>query len=108
MPSYASATVLAVLAFLVPLALRAIHLRLPEAAAEIVLGVVVGPQLLRRAQVDEPVRVLSTIGLGLLLLLAGRRPRAGRSSSPSRSSPGRAAPGPWARRRPVPRRQSDD
>ncbi len=71
MPSSASAAVVAVLAFLVPLALRAVHLRLPEAAAEIVLGVVVGPQLLRWAQVDEPVRVLSVIGLSFLLLLAG-------------------------------------
>lgn len=71
MSSLASAAVVAVLAFLVPLALRAVHLRLPEAAAEIVLGIAVGPQLLRWAQIDEPVRVLSVIGLGFLLLLAG-------------------------------------
>jgi Kef-type K+ transport system membrane component KefB len=70
-PSFTSAAVVAVLAFLVPLVLRAVHLRLPEAAAEIVLGVAVGPQVLRWAQVDDPVRVLSVIGLSFLLLLAG-------------------------------------
>lgn len=71
MPSFTSAAVVAVLAFVVPLVLRAVHLRLPEAAAEIVLGVVVGPQVLSWAGIDEPVRVLSVVGLSFLLLLAG-------------------------------------
>lgn len=71
MPSFGSAAVVAGLAFLVPIGLRAVHLRLPEAAAQIVLGVVVGPQVLGWARVDEAVRVLSVLGLGFLLLLAG-------------------------------------
>ena len=71
MPSFGSAAVVAALAFLVPLGLRAVRLRLPEAAAEIVLGVVVGPQVLGWAGVDDAVRVLSVLGLGFLLLLAG-------------------------------------
>ncbi|HEY0240870.1 MAG TPA: cation:proton antiporter [Friedmanniella sp.] len=71
MPSFGSAAVVAVLAFLVPLELRAVRVRLPESAAEIVLGVVVGPQVLGWARVDDAVRVLSVLGLGFLLLLAG-------------------------------------
>ncbi len=70
-PSFGSAAVVAVLAFLVPLELRAVRVRLPESAAEIVLGVVVGPQVLGWARVDDAVRVLSVLGLGFLLLLAG-------------------------------------
>ena len=71
MLSFASAAVVALLAFAVPLALRAVGLRLPEAAAEILLGVVVGPHVLGWAEVDPPVQVLSLLGLGFLLLLAG-------------------------------------
>ena len=71
MPTFGSATVVALLAFVVPVVLRAVRLRLPEAAAEILLGVAVGPQVLGWARADEPVRVLSVLGLGFLLLLAG-------------------------------------
>ena len=35
------------------------------------LGIIIGPQILGWARVDEPVKVLSIIGLGFLLLLAG-------------------------------------
>ena len=38
---------------------------------EILLGIVVGPQVLGWASNDEPVQVLSMIGLAFLLLLAG-------------------------------------
>src|SRR5712691_7006904 len=46
-------------------------LRLPAIVVEILLGIVVGPQLLGWASNDEPVQVLSLIGLAFLLLLAG-------------------------------------
>src|SRR5205814_1237102 len=45
--------------------------RLPAIVVEILLGIVVGPQLLGWASNDEPVQVLSLIGLAFLLLLAG-------------------------------------
>ena len=46
-------------------------LRVPGVVAEIVLGIVVGPQLLNWARVDDPVKLLSTIGVIFLLFLAG-------------------------------------
>src|SRR6266516_1069309 len=38
---------------------------------EILLGIVVGPHVLGWASIDQPVTVLSRIGLAFLLLLAG-------------------------------------
>ena len=46
-------------------------LRLPAIVLEILLGIAVGPQVLGWATIDEPVQVLSLIGLAFLLLLAG-------------------------------------
>jgi len=69
--SLTSAAVVAVIALLAPLAVRLTGLRLPETALQIVLGILVGPQVLSWAHVDEPVRVLSVLGLAFLLLLAG-------------------------------------
>ena len=69
--SLTSAAVVAVIALLAPLAVRLTGLRLPEIVLQIVLGILVGPQLLGWAAVDEPVRVLSVVGLAFLLLLAG-------------------------------------
>jgi Kef-type K+ transport system membrane component KefB len=71
MPSLTSAAVLAAVALLVPLAVRLARLRVPEVAVQIVVGAVIGPQVLGWARVDEPVRVLSVLGLAFLLLLAG-------------------------------------
>ena len=71
MPPLTSAAVIAAIAFLVPLGRRAVRLPLPEPALEIVLGVVIGPEVLGWAHIDQPVQVLSTIGLGFLLLLSG-------------------------------------
>ena len=47
--------------------------RLPVAGAvlEVIAGIVVGPSVLGWVRVDAPVRVLSTLGLGMLLFLAG-------------------------------------
>ncbi|MCI0345340.1 MAG: cation:proton antiporter [Chloroflexi bacterium] len=59
-------------AFLAPLALGLVpRLRLPAVVVEIVLGIVIGPDVLGWAEVDEPVRILSLVGLAFLLFLAG-------------------------------------
>src|SRR2546423_15722110 len=69
--SSASVAVVAAVALLAPLAIGLTGLRLPAIVVEIVLGIVVGPQVLGWAKADEPVQVLSLIGLAFLLLLAG-------------------------------------
>ncbi len=66
-----SVAVVAVVALVSPLLIRLLRLRVPDVVGQIVLGVAVGPQLLGWAHVDEPVRVLSVIGLSFLLLLSG-------------------------------------
>src|SRR4051794_3438474 len=47
------------------------RLRLPSVVVEIVAGIVIGPAVLGWVEVDEPIEVLSLIGLALLLFLAG-------------------------------------
>src|SRR5881392_2048223 len=69
--SFSSVAVIAAVAVAAPLAIGFTGVRLPAIVAEILLGIVVGPQGLDWAQVDEPVAVLSTFGLAFLLLLAG-------------------------------------
>lgn len=46
-------------------------LRVPSAVVEIMLGVIVGPSVLGWIHVDEPISILSVLGLALLLFLAG-------------------------------------
>ncbi|HEX4760904.1 MAG TPA: cation:proton antiporter, partial [Thermoleophilaceae bacterium] len=46
-------------------------LRLPSIVLELVLGIVLGPAGLGWVHVDDPVTVMSTIGLAILLFLAG-------------------------------------
>jgi Kef-type K+ transport system membrane component KefB len=69
--SFTSVAVVAVVALLAPLAVGFTGLRLPAIVVEILLGIVVGPQVLGWASNDEPVQVLGLIGLAFLLLLAG-------------------------------------
>jgi len=69
--SFTSVALIAAVALLAPLAVSFASLRLPAIALEILLGIAIGPQGLGWAKVDEPVTVLSTIGLAFLLLLAG-------------------------------------
>jgi Kef-type K+ transport system membrane component KefB len=71
MISFSSVAVVAAVALLAPLAVAFIGIRLPAIVVEILLGIVVGPQVLGWASNDEPVQVLSLIGLAFLLLLAG-------------------------------------
>jgi Kef-type K+ transport system membrane component KefB len=44
---------------------------LPAIVPEIVLGIVIGPQVLGWVSIDTPIRVISLLGLAFLLLLAG-------------------------------------
>lgn len=71
MPTLTSAAVVAVIALLAPLAVRLTGLRVPDVVLQILLGIVVGPQVLGWARADQPVTVLSIVGLAFLLLLAG-------------------------------------
>jgi Kef-type K+ transport system membrane component KefB len=74
LPAASLGNLLAVLAiafgapFLLGLAPR---IRVPSSVIEIVVGIVVGPSVLGWVEVDEPLRVLSTIGLAFLLFLSG-------------------------------------
>jgi Kef-type K+ transport system membrane component KefB len=69
--SLTSVAIVAAVALLAPLALALTGVRLPAIVLEILLGIVVGPQVLGWARVDEPVRVLALVGLAFLLLLSG-------------------------------------
>src|SRR5712692_4227422 len=69
--SFTSVGIVAVVALVAPLAVSFSGLRLPAIVVEILLGIVVGPQVLGWASNDEPVQVLSLIGLAFLLRLAG-------------------------------------
>jgi Kef-type K+ transport system membrane component KefB len=59
------------LALLAPLIVRLIRLPVLDIVVQILLGIVVGPQVLGWARLDGPVRVLSLIGLSFLLFLGG-------------------------------------
>jgi Kef-type K+ transport system membrane component KefB len=70
--SLTSVAVVALVAFLAPLALGLTPaLALPSVVLELALGIVVGPSVLGWAHIDAPVEVLSLLGLAFLLLLAG-------------------------------------
>src|SRR3989442_13623176 len=64
--------IVAVAALAAPLALGLFpRIRLPAIVLEIVLGIVIGPEVLGWVSVDTPIRVMSLLGLAFLLLLAG-------------------------------------
>jgi len=69
--SLTSAALVALLAVIAPLLVRLSRLPVPDIVVQILLGIVIGPQVLGWAQVDAPVKVLSVIGLSFLLFLAG-------------------------------------
>ena len=69
--SFTSVAVVAAVALVAPLAVGLSGLRLPAIVLEILLGIAIGPQVLGWAKSDEPVQVMSLIGLAFLLLLAG-------------------------------------
>jgi Kef-type K+ transport system membrane component KefB len=70
--SFTNLLIVAAAAFAAPLALGLVPaLRLPAVVLEIMLGIVLGPSVLGWAEVDDPVRLMSLLGLAFLLLLAG-------------------------------------
>jgi len=70
--SFENLLIVVVAGFAAPFALGlAPGLRLPAVVLEIVLGIVLGPAVLGWVEVDEPVEVLSLVGLAFLLFLAG-------------------------------------
>ena len=69
---FADLLIVVAVAFVAPLALGvAPALRLPSVVLELVAGIAIGPAGLGWVEVDEPIRVLSLIGLAFLLFLAG-------------------------------------
>ena len=70
--SFNSLLIIAGISVLVPVVLGLLpRLPVPGAVLEVIAGVVVGPSVLGWARIDAPVQVLSTLGLGMLLFLAG-------------------------------------
>jgi Kef-type K+ transport system membrane component KefB len=70
--SFNSVLILAAVAVLVPLVLGlAPRLPVPGAVLEVIAGIVIGPSVLGWVRIDAPVQVLSDLGLGMLLFLAG-------------------------------------
>jgi Kef-type K+ transport system membrane component KefB len=70
--SFTGVAVVAAAALAAPLALGLFpKIRLPAIVLEIVLGIVIGPQVLGWASIDTPIQVLSLLGLAFLLLLSG-------------------------------------
>lgn len=64
--------IVAAVAFTAPLVLGlAPAVRLPAVVLELLAGIVIGPAGLGWVEIDEPIRVLSLIGLAFLLFLAG-------------------------------------
>ena len=70
--SFDSVLIIAAIAVLVPVVLGLLpRLPVPGAVLEVVAGIIVGPSVLGWVRVDAPVQVLSDLGLGMLLFLAG-------------------------------------
>lgn len=64
--------IIAVAGFAAPFALGLVpKLRIPGVVLEIIVGIIIGPSVLGWVEVDDPVDVLSLIGLAFLLFLAG-------------------------------------
>jgi Kef-type K+ transport system membrane component KefB len=70
--SFTGLVLVCVVAFVAPLLLGLMpKVRLPAVVLEILAGIVIGPAGLKLVSVDEPIRVLSLLGLAFLLFLAG-------------------------------------
>ena len=70
--SFGGLAIVAAAALAAPLALGLFpRIRLPAIALEIVLGIVIGPDVLGWVSIDTPIQVLSLLGLAFLLLLTG-------------------------------------
>src|SRR5262249_57744324 len=72
MIAFGGLAIVAAAALVAPLVLGLFpSIRLPSIVLEIVLGIVIGPQVLGWVSIDTPIRVMSLLGLAFLLLLAG-------------------------------------
>jgi Kef-type K+ transport system membrane component KefB len=70
--SFSGLAIVAAAALAAPLALGLFpRIRLPAIVLEIVLGIVIGPQVLGWVSIDTPIQVMSLLGLAFLLFLAG-------------------------------------
>jgi Kef-type K+ transport system membrane component KefB len=70
--SFNSLLIIAGISVLVPVVLGLLpRLPVPGAVLLVIAGIVVGPSVLGWARIDAPVQVLSILGLGMLLFLAG-------------------------------------
>ena len=70
--SFNSVLIIAATAVLVPLISGLLpRLPVPGAALEVLAGILIGPSVLGWVRIDAPVQVLSDLGLGMLLFLAG-------------------------------------
>ena len=70
--SFNSVLIIAAIAVLVPVVLGLLpRVSVPGAVLEVIAGIGVGPSVLGWVRVDAPVQVLSDLGLGMLLFLAG-------------------------------------
>jgi Kef-type K+ transport system membrane component KefB len=70
--TYSGVLVIALVAVAVPVVLAlAPRLPVPGAVLEVIAGIIVGPSLLGWVHVNAPIQVLSDLGLGMLLFLAG-------------------------------------
>src|ERR1700685_1727208 len=70
--SFNGVLIVAAVAVLVPVVLGFLPvLPVPGAVLEVIAGIVIGPSVLGWVHIDAPVKVLSDLGLGMLLLLAG-------------------------------------
>jgi Kef-type K+ transport system membrane component KefB len=69
--AFGGLAIVAAAALAAPLALGLFpRIRLPAIVLEIVLGIVIGPQVLGWVSIDPPIQVMSLLGLAFLLLLA--------------------------------------
>ena len=70
--SFNSVLIIAGISVFVPVVLGLLpRLPVPGAVLEVVAGIIVGPSVFGWVRIDAPVQVLSTLGLGMLLFLAG-------------------------------------
>jgi len=70
--SFNGLLIIAGIAVLVPVVLGLLpKVTLPGAVLEVIAGIVIGPSVLGWVHIDAPVQVLSDLGLGMLLFLAG-------------------------------------
>jgi Kef-type K+ transport system membrane component KefB len=70
--TFDSLSIVTAAAFTAPLVVDRIKaVRIPGQVVEILLGVIIGPQVLGWAQIDDPVQVVALLGLSFVLFLAG-------------------------------------